>query len=275
MVSTCPHLGLDDDPSVFYSYPSTSNLCYYCQPPDAPLQAHQEAYCLGPSYANCPAYQQAKDKPLPPEFRAGEGHRSPRFGLTGRLLAFFIGLLLLGMLGFQYFRQHVVVPHPTTTPSHIVPATIRPSATLIPPTSSPAPTSTFVPTVTLVPQVHALEVLINVGDHQFLIHRAGGGETFEILATTYTTTPEVIRSLNYSMKPSLWANSVIVISPGLKTVDPALPAFKTYRITDQEITIDDLARKLTIDPVLLRLYNGCEDNCRLAVGDWVIIPMSK
>jgi len=239
------------------------------------LQAHQEAYCLGPSHANCPVYQQAKDRPLPQEFRAGEGHRSPRFGLTGGLLAFFIGLLLLGMLGFQYFRQYFVAPLPTATSSQIVPATIRPSATLIRPTNSPAPTSTFVPTATLVPQVHALEVLINVGDHQFLIHRVGGGETFDILATTYATTPEVIRSINYSMKPSLWANSVIVISPGLKIVDSTLPGFKTYEVTEQETTIDDLAGQLKVDSVLLRLYNACVDNCRLAIGDWVIIPVSK
>jgi hypothetical protein len=239
------------------------------------LQAHQEAYCLGPSYANCPVYQQAKDKPLPQEFRAGEGQRSPRFGLTGGLLVFFLGLILVGIVGFQYFRQYYGVPSPTATLLQIVPTAIQPSATIIPPTNSPVPTSTFVPTASLVPQVHDLEVLINVGDHKFLIHRVGGGETFDILATTYVTTPEVIRSLNYSMKPSLWANSMIVISPGLKTVDPALPTFKTYMVTGQEVTIDELAGKLTIDSVLLRLYNGCEDNCRLAVGDWVIIPMSK
>ena len=129
--------------------------------------------------------------------------------------------------------------------------------------------------IVIVPQVHALEVSINVDDHKFLIHRVGVGETFEILAKTYTTTPEVIRSINYSMKPSLWANSVIVISPGLQTVDPALPAFKTYQVTKQGIMIDELAEKLTVDPALLRLYNACDDNCRLAVGDWLIIPISK
>ena len=200
--------------------------------------------------------------------------RVQRFGLTGKLLVFFIGILLLGMVGFQFFRQYVITP-PMMTPSQTIPTAIPPSATIILPTNSPAPTSTFVPTTTIVPQVHALEVPINVGDHKFLIHRVGAGETFEILAKTYTTTPEVIRSLNYSMKPSLWANSVIVISPGLQTVDLALPAFKTYQVTAQAITIDELAGKLTIDPVLLRLYNACNDNCRLSAGDWLILPISK
>ena len=118
----------------------------------------------------------------------------------------------------------------------------------------------------IVPQVHALEVPINVGDHKFLIHRVGVGETFEILAKNYTTTPDVIRSLNYSMRSSLWANSLIVISPGLQTVDLALPAFKTYQVSKQGIMIDELAGKLTVDPALLRLYNGCDDN--LSPGRW-------
>jgi len=239
------------------------------------LQAHQETYCLGASHADCPVYQQAGKKPLPPEFRAGESQRVYHFGLTRTLLVLFIGILLIGMVGFQFFRQYVVIP-PKMTPSQTIPTSIPPSATIIiTPTSSPAPTSTFVPTTTIVPQVHALEVPINVGDHKFLIHRVGGGETFEILAKTYTTTPEVIRSLNYSMKSSLWANSLIVISPGLQMVDPALPAFKTYQVTTQGISIDELAGKLTVDPTLLRLYNACDDNCRLAVGDWLIIPISK
>ena len=265
---------MKNDPSVFFSYPSVGNYCYHCKPPAVPLQAHQEAYCLGASHAGCPVYQDAKKRSLPPEFRAGEGGRVQRFGLIGRLLVFVIGLLLLGVVGFQFFRQYVGTP-PAMTPSQMLPTAVPPSATIIPPTNSPAPTSTFVPTTTLVPQVHALEVLINVDDHKFLIHRVGVGETFEILAKTYTTTPEVIRFLNYSMKPSLWANSVIVISPGLQTVDSALPAFKTYQVTAQTITIDELAGKLIIDSALLRLYNACDDNCRLSAGDWLIIPISK
>ena len=271
---TCPYIGLKNDPSVFFSYPSNGNQCYHCRPPAVPLQAHQQAYCLGASHADCPVYQQTGKKPLPSEFRAGEGPRVQRFGLTGKLLAFFIGILLLGMVGLQFFRQNVITP-PMMTPSQTIPTAIPPSATIIPPTNSPAPTSTFVPTTTIVPQVHALEVPINVDDHKFLIHRVGVGETFEILAKTYTTTPEVIRSINYSMKPSLWANSVIVISPGLQTVDLALPAFKTYQVTAQAIMIDELAGKLTVDPTLLRLYNACNDNCRLSAGDWLILPISK
>ena len=271
---TCPYIGLKNDPSVFFSYPSTGNQCHHCQPPAVPLQAHQQAYCLGASHADCPVYQQAGKKPLPSEFRAGESQRVQRFGLTGKVLAFLVGILLLGILGFQFFRQYVITP-PVVISSQPVPTVIPPSATIILPTNSPSPSSTFVPTTTIVPQVHALEVAINVGDHRFLIHRVGAGETFEILARTYTTTSEVIRSLNYSMKPSLWANSVIVISPGLQTVDPTLPAFKTYQVTQQEMTIDELAGKLTIDPVLLRLYNACEDNCSLATGDWLILPVSK
>ena len=153
---TCPYIGLKNDPSVFFSYPSSGNQCYHCQPPAVPLQTYQEAYCLGASHADCIVYLQAGKKPLPPEFRAGEGAVVQRFGSTGRLLVIFIGILLLGMVGFQFFRQYVVTP-PVTTPSQTIPTSIPPSATIIiTPTSSPAPTSTFVPTPSSAPQLHLL-----------------------------------------------------------------------------------------------------------------------
>ncbi len=110
------------------------------------------------------------------------------------------------------------------------------------------------------PQVHALEVLINVDGQEFLIHRAVWSETFEMVDATYRTKPEAIRPLNYSMKPSLWANNQIVISLGLQTVDPALPAFQTYELS-KETTIDQLAVKLNVDPVLLKCYNACTESC--------------
>ena len=133
----------------------------------------------------------------------------------------------------------------------------------------------MVPTPSSAPQLHSLEIPITGGERKFLVHLVVRGDTFETVAAAYDTTPEVIRALNYSMKPSLWANSAIVISPGLKTVDPTLPAFQTYQVLEGETDIDKLAPKLKVDPLLLRQYNDCTETCRLAVGDWLMVPVSK
>jgi hypothetical protein len=58
-------------------------------------------------------------------------------------------------------------------------------------------------------------------------------------------------------------------------VDPELPAFQPYEVTEAKITIDELAQKLEVDSMLLRYFNACPDNCRLAAGDWLIIPYPK
>ena len=107
---TCPYIGLKNDPSVFFSYPSTGNQCYHCQPPAVPLQAHQEAYCLGASHADCPVYQQAGKKPLPPEFRAGESQRVQPFRINRKVARFVYWHPPLGMVGFQFFQAVCCYP---------------------------------------------------------------------------------------------------------------------------------------------------------------------
>ena len=120
-----------------------------------------------------------------------------------------------------------------------------------------------------------MEIPIAIGERILLIHRVLPGQTFEMIAQTYTTTSEVIRSLNHSLKPPLWANSAIVISPSLQSMDLALPTFRAYEVSEAETSIDELAQKLKIDSTLLRHFNACPDDCRLAAGDWLIIPYPK
>jgi hypothetical protein len=276
--SNCPFIGLRDDSRTFLAYPSTGNHCFHCRFPAVPLLTHQEVYCLGGKHADCPVYRQDDNKHFPPQFRASKSHRTAQSGSTGRLLVIFIGILLLGLVGFIFFRKFITPPlmiPSQTFPTQTVLTTIQPSAMIVPPTHSPVPTSALIPTTTSLPPVHSLEVPINVGDHIFIIHRVVEGQTFEMLAVTYTTTSEVIRALNPSLNPPLLANSAIVISPGLQSIDPALPTFQAYEVSEAEITIDELAQELKVDSTLLRNFNACPDNCRLAAGDWLIIPIPK
>ncbi len=128
------------------------------------------------------------------------------------------------------------------------------------------------PPASLAQNGYALEFPFKVGELGFLLHRVREGENFEVLEETYATTSEVILAINDSLSSPLWVNRVIVISPGAQVADPEIPAFQPYEVTDEELLLSDLAEKMDADLALLQYYNNCPDTCRLAAGDWVIIP---
>jgi hypothetical protein len=118
-------------------------------------------------------------------------------------------------------------------------------------------------------------VPVSVADHEYLIHLAMDSEGFDYLAKTYKTSVDVIRAINYLLPPAIWVNLPIVVSPGMTSVDPALPALQAYKVVDQEISVEDLAAKLQVDVSLFKLYTACPDGCNFSQGDWVIVPHSK
>ncbi len=165
-------------------------------------------------------------------------------------------------------------PTPTRTPTKTPTATPTRTPTRTP-TTTVTHTPTNTPTLTPWPLRHPLEVPFDVDGHRLLLHWVSAGETFDSVNAKYRTTSEVIRSLNASVMASLWANTVIVLAPGLQTVDPELPTFRVLQVVQPPvpITIDDLAIQFRVDPELLRRYNGCSDACPLASWDWVLIPV--
>jgi hypothetical protein len=261
-----------DDASAYYSYPSTANRCYHCKRPAAPLRAHQQAYCLKSEQQDCPAYNQAETRPFPKKFRERAARRGPSAS-SARLLAIVIALAAIGFVAWRFFPQSLALL--TGIPSLPATATIEPSVTPIPPTSSPVSTSTPAPTRTSVPWTHALDVPFEIDGHPLLLHRVGNGEMFDTIDSKYKTTPEVIRALNPSVAASLWADTVIVIAPGLEAVDPTLPSFRLHEVLEPTITIDELAVQYNIEAALLMRYNGCTDACQLSAGDWVLFPVMK
>jgi hypothetical protein len=211
---------------------------------------------------------------------ASNGHIYRYVLVASGLAGLFLMILFLSNIG--QFR----IPKFTTSVSSglkIVPTTGKISIAINPvqpATSQPklTPTTNVTPSPTLTifsPQKHALETPIKVDNHIFLIHLALDGEGFDYLVKTFETTIDVIRSLNYLLPPAIWVNLPIVISPGLDTVDPALPEFQAYKVKDTEISIEDLAKILDVDPELLRHYNACLSGCSLVNGDWLIIPYKK
>jgi hypothetical protein len=184
-----------------------------------------------------------------------------------------IVVLLVVLAGVRLFPKST--GHALMAPSQISSARLEPS--LMPPTStsSPIPTPTIRPKQTDIPVVRALEVPVTIDGIDFLLHRVRVGESFDTLADTYNTTPVVIHSLNSSLSRSKWVDTVIVISPGLQDVDPALPAFEAYQVPDSSITLDDLSAQLNVSSPLISHYNACSGACTFSPGDWLLIPYSK
>lgn len=140
----------------------------------------------------------------------------------------------------------------------------------VPYTSTPGPSST--PTT----KTHALEVPFKVGKWTFILHRVIDGEQVIFLKEQHQTTIEVLNEINYKTAVPLWAGQVIVIADGLiVNVDPELPPFEPYQVTDKEISIEDLSLKLGSDLNLLKYYNNCSDGYKFVQGDWLLIPHPK
>lgn len=273
----CPSLGMKDDPRTSFRYPTLGNYCCYCQPPATPHLEHQAAYCFHAAYKDCPVHQQPADQPLPAQFRARiKTHARP----VMRWVLVSIGILLLLIVGWQTLSSRFRVTEspvagvpagPTVAVAVTQTALPAPSPTSIPPSQTPVPQNTPLPTA-LPANVRVLDVPFQVGDHSFLIHQVREGENFETLEFHYDTTSDVLLALNDSLSSPLWANSVILISPGLKLVDTTLPAFQPHHVTDDEVSMDELARFLDTDVDLLRYYNNCLNDCQFGAGDWIIVP---
>jgi len=53
----CPYLGLADDPESHATYATEAHRCYRMPTPTRIALNHQETFCLGGAYANCPVYR--------------------------------------------------------------------------------------------------------------------------------------------------------------------------------------------------------------------------
>jgi hypothetical protein len=268
--------------------PSPGNYCHHCRVPTNPNSIHQETFCLTDAHLECPVYRIDDKKTFPHTLQGGGGRNKLR---GSRKVRVFIIILVLGALlvfGWLYFQLFITgdIKLPglaqesqtsTVIPSEtkLQPTLALPTITIEVPTLSPVPTI-ILPTLTKIPpQRHALEVLVNVDNQNYLIHQAMVGDGFDYLAKTYKTSADVIRAMNYMLPPNIWENLPVVIAPGMTIADPSLPPLQAYKVLDQEISIDDLAKILLVDANLFRHYNACPDGCILVKGDWVIVPHNK
>lgn len=278
----CPFLGLKNDPRTSLAYATTANHCFHCQTPAIPTLEHQDGFCLSKNYPECSVYQQAETLEFPKQLRQTVT-RLKKESSPWRLVGPLIGLLVAGIVLWQFYaayiaRQALAEQNAQATVDALLQPTSMPT---MPPQPTAAPTSviateTAMPTPTdAPPQKHALETAINVDGKTFMIHMVIAGEQMVLLARDYQTSIEAIQAINYQLPQTVWSGSALVLMPGVQSIDPALPSFFAFKVTDSEIKIEALAGILHVEPALLKHYNRCEDDCLLSSGDWVIVPVAK
>jgi hypothetical protein len=281
----CPFLGIQDDPATALAFPSLGNHCHHARPVLPVKLEHQRIYCLSTNYPNCEQFDQSPDTPLPIVLRSG--HSSKRWKIF-RKKNFWTLLLVLaaaGLITWQVLSRGLLgamisgfqpvstlpalstiaeVPTSTITPTK-VPSTPTPTYTIVFPATI-LPSQTFTPTIEI---PHALETPIGI-QHKFIIHQIANGESLPLLATQYLTTIEAIQAVNFYLPVPLLVGWLMIIPPNQTDVS-GLPAFEAYQVK-ADVAVETLVQELSIDPAMMKLYNGLYDAEILHADDWLLIP---
>lgn len=203
---TCHFLGLEEDNTTSFSYPSIYNVCHRCKPKMSPVLIHQRTICLTPEFSECVMLKDPSLKRLPAELALKVGPENKRRRVLIAVIIFLlivISTFFYFSLGQSEFGQSVKAFFGFTsqsTPTLLLPTnTFRPNTstyTVTPlPTNTPKPTRTRTPTRTERPTRTFTETTI----------------PSETLTPTITSTPEC--AFAFSEKGiSFYAGNLIQIS---------------------------------------------------------------
>jgi hypothetical protein len=281
----CPYLGSHGDPETALGYPSLINHCYRALPVASVGTKYQRTYCLSASHAECRVYLKDANLPLPLIKRERRTESAQRGRSKVIPWAILFSILLIGLIIWQSlpggifrsasvgppFRQTAALALAETnaqTPSSI-PTLIHYTATPTLLQASPTLLPKIVPSPPTVIHSHALETPIGI-DHPFIIHRITDGESLELISNAYGTTLEALRQVNYALQVPLLVGSLIII-PSQKTDVSRLPAFEAYMVK-QDVSVENLARQLMVDPAVFMSYNELQKAQVLTAGEWVLVP---
>lgn len=170
-LTICPHLGLEDDPTLIRTAATRSHRCYAHERVVAPDLEHQAAFCLSGAFSGCPYYVDASAESSvapPPTWRPPEPEEQERPAWLGYLWLALSALIVAAFafalitVGLDFLRPPSVatpIALATATPT-VAPPTAPPTATpahvevaLQLPTPTPAPGSR---TLTLTPRTEAV-----------------------------------------------------------------------------------------------------------------------
>lgn len=282
----CPHLGMMDDAHTSLNFPSNWNRCNHCAPAATPKFKHQEEFCLGGKFEECPLFSSDGVSEMPRQILierrelATSFWRKYRLILIGALFAFVLPL------GWKLINEKFpadVDAESTPIADLIVPTSME----IVPPTIdlpfdstlTPAPDSTPIVAPNFTSSAassHQLETPIGT-DYKFVIHKILEGETIEQFAEQFDTSVEAILAVNSVTKNPGWSGTLLVIPVGF-TDASALPSFIVYQVqeADRGSSIEAMAQTLRVTPLDLKYYNGwSHPGDRPLVGDYLLVPRAR
>ncbi len=286
----CASLGLRDDAATSLGFPSNWNACHRSKPLATPNFKHQQDFCLGGRQSECPLNLSQQEMALPLDLQiSGQSSELARKNLRANpLIALMIFVIGSGLV-WGLFRNktlpsdlEMTTRNPgdeLTNPTHSVRFTpsLAPFAPLIvfAAEGSTTPLPTIAPTIipTRSSSKHQLEALIGA-DLKFMIHTVEKTETLTQIAAEYNTSVEAIESINFLLPNPGYHGTLIIIPVGFDDVTQ-LPGFVVFEVkpSDRGISIEDLAKRLKVNPLDLRYYNGWTNvGDRPLVGDFLLIP---
>jgi LysM repeat protein len=281
----CPFLGLKDDSTTALSFPSSGNHCYHAKPVLSVRLDFQGTHCLSSNHTNCEEFIRKPDTPLLPSLRYERGSkrrlRSTKISLWFLLLFIPVAALIIWQVfsrgpsgsGSTNLSPVGTVSAPSTNDGLSTLPLLQtqildtPTPTILIQTTLPIKTAT----PTMVP-LHALEtpIALDALGIKMVIHRVMEGESLPSIASYYWTTPEAIQAINYRLQFPLTIDWLVVI-PINQTDVHTLPQFEAY-IVRADVVMETIAQQLSIDPSVLKLYNGLKDGEVLSKGEWLLIP---
>lgn len=282
---SCPHLGMLDDAQTSLNFASNWNRCNHCKPAATPKFKHQEVFCLGGKFEDCPLFSRDGLSEMPPQILIEPRELTSSF--LGRYRLIVIGALFALALPVSWkLINEKFTADMASGPTPIAVLIIPTSMEIVPPTIDLPFDSTLAPAPISTPIVapisisgasgHQLETPIGT-DYKFVIHKILEGETIEQFAQQFDTSVEAILAVNSATRNPGWSGTLLVIPVGFTDVT-ALPSFIVYQVqeTDRGSSIEVMAQNLRITPLDLKYYNGwSHPGDRPLVGDYLLVPRAR
>jgi len=138
--------------------------------------------------------------------------------------------------------------------------------------STRTPILTPIPTLTGIATIRPIlgpETPLGI-DHKFLIHQIQEGDSLDRIAGQHGTTVAALLAINYRLPSPLVPGWAIVVP--INFVDTQeFPVFEVYSVTE-DISLADLATRLSVDLGQLKYYNALDDQFVPQAGDWLLVP---
>lgn len=216
----CPFVAVELDPDWRSDHPDNRHRCFAEEIPKPPSPAHQEAYCLSPSFTACPIFlnwaKVAAARPLPVTVEGSakrpvtpaqlaepdhQGRARPTAVMAAVLTLLLVAVILLPTLlgnpgALQTPTPSLIAAAPTVSASQLPSTTPAATATptlAITPAATPTPTPA-VPTTTPTPSPTPFVYVVAPGDVLGAIARRFGVSVASILAANpWITDPNRIQ----------------------------------------------------------------------------------